>query len=272
MKKIIYCLSLFLVFARANGQSVDSLTVNYYENFPYAYSESGSLKGIEIDIVNEYVNWLKNKKNITVIVTYKAYSEFSNFYKSVKEGGAKTIGLGSVTNSSEREKEIIFSPPYLRNVAVLISSGSVPTVKNKNAIEVSKVFSGMNAFAVGGSSHISYLNAIKKNYLPTLNISTTSDQKKLLEGIISDQKTFGYVDIIAYWSFIKSYQGKYLKIQKAFNEPNEFLSFILPKKSVHAALVGEFFESGFGFTSTKTYYQLLEKYLGHEIIESVEIK
>ena len=62
------------------------------------------------------------------------------------------------------------------------------------------------------------------------------------------------------------------QIQKVFNEPKEYLGFIMPKNSMHGANINEFFESGFGFTSTKVYHQILEKYLGYEIIESVEIK
>jgi hypothetical protein len=46
----------------------------------------------------------------------------------------------------------------------------------------------------------------------------------------------------------------------------------MPKSGLHAQYLSEFFESGFGFTSTKTYHQLLEKYLGYEIIDLVEIK
>jgi len=272
MKKFIQTILILFAVVGTKAQSIDSLTINYYENFPYAYSEAGTLKGIEIDIVNEYVSWLKNKKNITVVVTYKPFKEFGEFYKSVKDGSSKTIGLGSVTNKIEREKEVLFSPPYLRNVAVLISSGAVPTVKVKNSDEAYRVFQGMNGLAVSGSNHVNYLKTMKDSFLPALTITTVSDQRKLLESIISDKKNFGYVDIIAYWSFVKSYQGKYLKIQKAFSETNEFLSFIMPKAGVHATHVGEFFESGFGFTSTKTYHQILEKYLGYEILESVEIK
>lgn len=104
-----------------------------------------------------------------------------------------------------------------------------------------------------------------------MNIQTTETQKQVLEGIVNDQTRFGYVDIVAYWSFLKT-TPKFLKIQKVFSEPREFLGFAMPKNSKHAGTIGEFFESGFGFTSTKKYQQILESYLGHEIIESVEIK
>lgn len=272
MKKLSLIIVLLFGITNLRSQVVDSLIINYYENFPYAYTEAGKLKGIEIDIIEEYVTWLKQKKNVTLVVVYNPYREFSSFYNSIKVGNSKTVGLGSVTASKDRQKEILFSPPYLQNVAVLITGGKVPTVQNKSKEEVSKTLGGLSAIVVSNSSHIKYLNEIKNLFVPTLKISFTETQNKVLEGIISGNSAFGYVDIVAYWSFLKANPSKFLKIQKVFTEPKEYLGFVMPNNSVHSVYINEFFESGFGFTSTKIYHQILEKYLGYEIIESVEIK
>lgn len=268
---LLFFVSLFII-GGIHAQAPDTLTINYYENYPYAYNEGSSLKGIEIDILSEYVLWLRQKKNISLIVNHKQFKEFSIFYSACKSGHSKVIGLGSVTANTEREKDVQFSPPYLQNVAVLVNDGRVATIKHKTAEEVTKVLGSLNAFVVNNSSHINYLNNIKKLYVPALKINFTETQTAVLEKIAADAKTFGYVDIVAYWSYLKMNPDKFLKIQKLFSEPREHFSFVMPKNSVHAAYINEFFESGFGFTSTKLYHQILEKYLGYEIIESVEIK
>jgi ABC-type amino acid transport substrate-binding protein len=270
-QKIIFIFALLLSFNSLISQT-DSLTIYYYDNYPYAFDDNGTIKGIEIDIIKEYTDWLKQKKSINVVVSYKAFKEFSGFYNGVKNGGSKVIGLGSVTINAEREKEIVFSSAYLNNTPVLITDGRVPTIKLKNTDEISKVLDGLNALVVNTSSHMKYINDIKKDYVPTLKISFKETQQSVLEGITNDAKIFGYADIIAYWSFLKKNPNRFLKIQKVFNQPSESLGFIMPKKNVNTLLINEFFESGFGFTSTKTYHQILEKYLGYEIIESVEIK
>lgn len=270
--KLDFLIVFFLVFTGAKAQSLDSLTVYYYENYPYAYMEGTKLKGIEIEIVDEYVNWLKQKKNIQTAINYKPYKEFSSFYASVKGGSPYVIGLGSVTISKTREKDVLFSPPYLQNLAVLITDGRVQTVREKTSLEVSKTLAGLSAVVVNNSSHINYLNDIKKLFVPALKIDYTETQSSVLENIATNMKIFGYVDIVAYWSYLKLNPNKFLKIQKVFNEPKESLGFVMPRISAHSPYINEFFESGFGFTSTKTYHQILEKYLGHEIIESVEIR
>jgi putative glutamine transport system substrate-binding protein len=278
MKNKIWLISGLMCITGIFFAQVDSLQVNYYENFPYAYKDGTTLKGIEIDIVAEYAAWLKQKKNINVKVNYTAYSEFGNFYNSVKNGNSKVIGLGSVTQNAEREKEVVFSPPYLENLAVLITDGSVPTIKSKDANGVSKILNGMTGIVVNKSNHVVYMNNIKKLYNQTphevadLLINTTEKQSTVIETISKDKKVFGYMDIVAYWAFVKANPTKFLKIHKVFTEAKEYLGFILPKKNEHEVYLNEFFESGFGFTSTKVYHQILEKYLGYEIIESVEIK
>jgi putative glutamine transport system substrate-binding protein len=270
MKKLI--LTLFVLFSFvANSQKADTLIVHYYENFPYAYTEAGKLKGIEIEIMEAYVSWSKSH-GMPLVVSYKPFKEFSAFYNSVKDGGANVVGLGSVTSNKEREQEVTFSAPYLQNVAVLITDGKVPTIKTRSADEVYKTLNGLNAITVNKSSHAMYLNGIKKEYMPNLKIEMTESQNQVLEKITGNPGYFGYVDIVAYWAYLKKNSSKFLKIQKVFNEPKEYLSFITPKKSDRINSINEFFESGFGFTSTKAYHQILEKYLGYEIIESVEIK
>ena len=264
-------LSCILLSLSGFSQNADSLILNYLENSPFCYSDGKKPKGIEAEIIEEYVNWLKTKKNITVVVTYNPFKEFDAFYTSTKTGSTKTMGMGSVTNNAAREKEILFSAPYLRNVALLITHGSVPTIKYKTKEDISKTLNGLSALTVNASSHAAYLNELKRNYLPLLKINFEESQAKLLETIASNNKVFGYADIIAYWSYLKNNTTSYLKIQKSFSETKEYFSFIMPKNSVHAALINEFFESGFGFTSTKTYHQILEKYLGYEILGSVEI-
>lgn len=275
--KLILLLILIISCGKSNAQ-VDSLTINYYENYPYAYNEGGALKGIEIDIIAEYVSWLKQKKNINAKVRYVPFSEFGIFYNSIKNAGRSVVGLGSVTYNVDREKEVSFSPPYLENIAVLITDGTVPTIKSKEGNNVATVLNGMTGLVVNKSNHVTYMNQLRKYYDQTprevsdLVINTTEKQSNVIDAIAKDKKIFGYVDIVAYWAYVKAHPTKFLKIQKEFTETKEYLGFIMPKKNIHSPYLSEFFESGFGFTSTKTYHQILEKYLGYEIIGSVEIK
>jgi len=271
MKNLVFAIALICMAGVMKAQKPDTLVINYYENAPFAYSESNVYKGIEADILREFTNWLQFKKNLNVVVVYKGYQDFSKFYNVIKMGGAKDIGVGTVARTADREKEVIFSPPYMRNVSVLVTTGSVPTVRSKTATDIAASLEKCAGVAVANSSHYKYMEGIRKNYIMGLKINTAETQIKVLDEVSANPNLFGYVDIVAYWSYMKS-SNKFLKMHKMMNESNEFLGFIMPKNSIYAALLNEFFEGGFGFTSTRAYHAILEKYLGYEIIEAVELR
>lgn len=257
----------------------DSINICYYQNYPYAYSEKidpvsgkSQVKGIEVEILEEYVTWLKQKKNITVKLQYWVFTDFSAFYSAVKNGRPSVVGLGSVTWQSQREKEVSFAPTHLMNQAVLITQVKQGSIKEENKEEINKTLGNLKAVTLMKSSHENYLMEIKANYLPDLKLVYTPKASAVLDSISSDKGYFGYSDIVTYWSYVKNNPQKSLKIQKALSTKKEELAFILPKINYHLAYLNEFFESGFGFTATKTYRQILEGYLGYEIIDYVEVK
>ena len=271
-KNTFIALFLMLLSFSIRAQKADTMRVYYYENYPYAYTEMGSIKGIELEIMDEFIAWMQKKKDLNIILVKRQYTDFNSFYNDVKSAKPGVIGMGSVSNSVDRETDVLFSPPYMKNVSVLICDGNVPSIKIKSAAEINYVFKDMEAFAVKNSSHEKYMNEIKIGFMPGLKINTTETQISVLNKIVNDKKNFGFVDIVAYWTYLKTNSNKYLKIQKVFNAQNEMFGFIMPKNSRYAVLINEFFESGFGFTATKKYRQILENYLGSEIIDDVEIK
>ena len=96
------------------SQSVDTLYINYFDNAPFASIDSGKTKGLEIDIVNEYLLWLKTTKKITLTPKFTGYKDFEKFYGSTKTGNKNTIVLGSVAINTERLKEVDFTFAYLK--------------------------------------------------------------------------------------------------------------------------------------------------------------
>jgi len=271
MKKLILSL-LIAISILANAQKLDTLNLYYLNNSPFAYEEKGQVVGIEADIIREYATWLKTKKNITVHLNFKGFTSFDELYTAVKKGGNKVIGLSSVTINEEREKDVDFSPAYLKNTTLLVTNGAAPTIKEKTPAEVAKALSNLSAVSIANSTYMTYLNELKKTYLPNLTINTVGKVADITEKIANNTNQFGYVDVVNFWYYIKNNNTKYLKIQKVFNNSSENFGFIMPKSGLNKNNIAEFFESGFGFTSTKAYHQILEKYLSYEVLQSVELE
>ena len=261
---IIACF-LSLNFFAQNG---DTLYINYFNQTPFVYSEAGLVKGIEIDIVNEYILWLKSKKKMNITLKQVGFTDFDSFYTATKKGNKNSLGLGSVTISQERAAEIDFSAPYLKNVAFCVTNGHAPDVKTKSSDEILRSLGSMNALTINNTSLNKYVMEIKKNYIPDLKISYKSDEIKILDEISKNVLAFGYIDAVGFWFYLKNNPGKFLKMQKILNQSKEELGFIMPKASQHKALFNEFFSA---FKVTPTYRGILEKYLGAYMTQNMAI-
>jgi hypothetical protein len=231
-------------------------------------ASNGGPKGVEGEIFDAFVSWLKNKKELQVQVNFKSHTDFDAFYQSVREGKDNVIGFGNATITEKRKKEVQFSPPYLKNISVLVTSGGVPTISKTE--EIKELLEGKKGISSLRSVHAMYLDEIREKHIPALGIEFVSDQNAIPRKISMDAQYFGYMDIISYWYYVKQ-SSSFLKFHRFMNRGDERMGFMLPLESALMPLVAEFFESGFGFTSTKSYKEILERYLGYEIMSTVEV-
>jgi len=225
-------------------------------------NDNGDLRGVEIDIVNEYALWLKTKKNMSLPLKYIMFNDFDKFYTTTKSASKSTIGLGSVTINNDRAKEVDFTPAYLKNVSFCITNGNAPEIKSKTSDEIVKVLGNMTALTLTNTTLNKYVNDIKKVYIKDLKITSKPSEIKILDEIARNVLYFGYVDAVGFWFYLKNNPQKFLKSQKILSQSNEELAFIVPKGSVHKALFIEFFNGPSGFKKSKAYRDILEKHLG----------
>jgi ABC-type amino acid transport substrate-binding protein len=271
LKTPIFISALLLNVLVCVAQKTDSLIVNYYAQSPFAENVNGEVVGVETEIVQEYVAWLKTKKSITTIVRYNKFTDFDKFYSTTKSASKNTIGLGSVTVNSERAKEVDFTSAYLKNVSFCVTNGNALDIKTKTRDEIVRVLGSMTALTLTNTTLNKYVNDIKKSYINDLKIINQESEKKILDEIARKVLFFGYVDAVGFWFYIKNNPQKFLKTQKVLSQSNEVFAFMLPKGSPHKVMFGEFFEGPNGFKNSKTYRDILEKYLGPYMTQTLAI-
>lgn len=269
--KLLLCSLLTLSGLLGIAQN-DTLLVCYYNQNPYAYAEGPAMKGLEIEIVQEYILWLQEKKNKTVSLKYFAYDSFEDFYFSFKRVNGNRIGLGSVTINPERTKDIDFTAPYLKDVALLITNGHCVDIKTKTAAEIMTALGSMTAVTMNNTSLNKYVLELKKEYLKNVSVSYEKDEKAILDDIHRNPLHFGYVNSVTFWYYLRKYPQKFLKMQRVLSKSTQQLGFMLPKESPHKASFDEFFAGPNGFKSTVKYRAILEKYLGTYMAETNAVK
>lgn len=255
-------------YAEAMNSKNAKLEVHYLQQFPLAYeNEQSQLTGIEVDLVMAFADWLMRVKGIKASFSFESHDNFAKVYEKVKASEAATIGLASAAITKERQKEVQFSPPYLRNASVMVSNIDVPTLRAYSDMPVS--FNNMTALVMRGTTLEAHLMDVKKKHFEKMRVSYVDHPKDIVRQIAATQNQyFGYVDLLTYWAVLKEAPSN-AKIHRAVTLDNQRFGVLLPLGSDWKKAWDEFMEGGFGFAATEAYYNILRKHLGYEVIESV---
>ena len=266
LRKLNYLLLLLFVSVAVFGQ--DSLIIHYQNRTPYAYAENATVRGIEVDIMNEYMLWLATKKKKSVGFRYVKHNDQASVIAAMKSGNPNHFGLISVTPSAELSREVDFTVPYLKHVAFCVSNGNAPEIKNKTKDDVVRALGAMTAITVTNTSLNYYVNDLKKAYINDLKVVAKPDDYLIMSEISKNVLFFGYVDAVHFQYFLKMNPTKVLKIQKPLTVSKDPFAFVLPKNSNHRLLFNEFFNA---FKTTPAYKAILEKHLGAYMAGNVSL-
>jgi hypothetical protein len=232
-------------------------------------SDSSGAKGLEIDILNEYALWLKTTKKQTFTINYMPVKDYNEVVTEIIKLNQNAIGAGGCISGFEKQPELVYTSPYLKNISFCITNGNAPDIKTKTRADVYPVLSSMTALTIQKSNLFNCTNDIKKQYVNNLKISFVNSQSEILNAISKNILMFGYVDAIEFWFFLKTNPYKFLKIQKSLDQIKENYSFLIGKNSEHKTLFNEFFAT---FKTGPKYRILLEKHLGGFMSQNMAIK
>src|SRR5882672_7583864 len=135
--------------AKKNGQCTLSLAYVQTPSFVYI-DNTGQLTGICVDIMNDFKAWVKENKKVTIESKFVGDgSSFRGMYDKVKVSKGGVVGMGNVTITDERKKEVKFSPPFITNFAILVTQSKVSTLSKLE--DMPKTFAGLTAYAAKGT-------------------------------------------------------------------------------------------------------------------------
>src|SRR6185369_16259816 len=106
------------------------ISLAYVESFGFVYKDNGNLTGICVDIMNDFIQYVNEKKKVKLTYDFVGDGEsFKGMYDKVKASSGGVFGLGNITITEERKREVKFSPPFITNLAFLITSNNVATLE-----------------------------------------------------------------------------------------------------------------------------------------------
>ena len=244
---ILCCGSLNIQAQKYSGDSWEkikssgsgTLACIYYESPGIIYKDlvTNKLKGLSVDIINDFVHYIKEKYSKTVNVVYVGQEQiFPEFLKHVNDS-PNLLGVCNVSITAARKKHYSFTPSFLKNIFVLVSHTSAPSITKLS--ELKNKFAGYKASMITGSIQLSIMQLIKEEHFPSLVIEKLPSSDEILEKISTNPKLFTLVD---YTQYIFAAKNK-LAIKRQSVKipvPEDELGFVMQKGSDWAPLWEEF--------------------------------
>jgi ABC-type amino acid transport substrate-binding protein len=258
-------------WASVKSKGAGTIALAYVETPSFAYKDdAGKLTGICFDIVNDFGKWLQENKHATI--TTKLVGDGSSFrgmYDKVKGSSGGVIGLGNVTITSERKKEVKFSPPIITNFAILITNSNIPTLAKLEDLPVT--FGSLIAYAAKGTTNEKRILELKQKYFPAMKIVSTTTSQETLEKVFSDPNGFAYLDLAFYLEAVQ--MKKNVKRHPVGDKAAEQFGLIMPGNSDWSPVMEEFFAANGGYLNSAQYKNILIRHLGEtgmKLMQSVK--
>ncbi len=230
------------------------------EGFAYVDSD-GRLTGVTVELVRDFADFVNEQHGVNLEVDFVEETDWRAFYRQVVEGGDGLIGFGNVTITEERRKELVFSPPYMTNIASLITHRDAPRLERLE--DLGRMFAGLTALAFEGTLHEERLRRLIREFGPGLEIRMAHTNDEILELTASGNQYFAYIDLYNYQRAAD--RGMPLQRHEAGDDPAEQFAYIMPLETSWAGLVEAYFRAEGGLTSTVRYREIMEAHLGEDL-------
>jgi ABC-type amino acid transport substrate-binding protein len=247
-------------WAKAKTANQGTISLSYVETPSFVYKDnSGKLTGICVDIMNDFVKYVQESKGVKLTSSFVGDgTTFKGMYDKVKASSGGVFGLGNITITEERKKEVKFSPPFITNFAILITHNEVATLAKLE--DLSNIFSKLTAHTAKGTLNEKRVADLKQKYFPTMKVNYTATSQETLEKIIADANGFGYLDLAFYLEAIQLHKS--LKRHPVGDQSAEKFGFIMPSNSDWGPVLDEFFKANGGYINSTQYKNILTKHLG----------
>lgn len=255
-------------WSSTKSSGTGTISLAFVETPSFVYKDgSGKLTGICVDIMNDFVKWVNETKGVSFNSKFVGEgTSFKGMYENVKSSKGGVFGLGNITITDERKKEVKFTPPIITNAAILITQSSVTTLGKLE--DLSTTFAGFTAYTAKGTLNEKRIAELKQKYYPGLKITQTTTSQEALEKIFSDPKGVAYLDMAFYLESVQL--KKNVKRHPVGDRAAEQFGIILPSGSDWGPVFDEFVKANGGYFNSKNYRASLVKHLGEAGIKLIQ--
>jgi ABC-type amino acid transport substrate-binding protein len=173
------------------------LTVVYSQQFGLIYKDKdGRIKGVCVDILSDFARFLKERHGKSLSIKYAAEVPAFSEFLATTQNTAHILGVTNTTITDERKKILKFSPAYMSNRQVMLTSNKAPSISSLKELPLK--FSDFSAQVIEGSTQIKYVEKIKTEHMPALKVTLAESGPDIIKNLSTNAKSFTIIDFTEY--------------------------------------------------------------------------
>lgn len=212
----------------------------HVNNAPFVYKnpDSEGAEGLEPDLLIEFSKFLQKKYGISLEIEWKKIPSFRQMLKATRMSKHGVFGMAGISITDERKKVYGFSPAYMPDIEIIISSQNVPLFSEISSFK-DKIPS-LKAITVKNTTYEANLKDLKKKFFPDLVYEFVADGSSVMDSCVQRNNLWGYVSLPSYIEALN--KGEKVERQHFFDVVREGVAIIYPLSSDWKEPIDEFFQ------------------------------
>jgi membrane-bound lytic murein transglycosylase MltF len=237
-----------------------TISVIYHSQSRLIYLEKNEMRGLYVDILNDFLTYVKDKYQVNLQVKYLGENPvFGELLKTI-ENSQNVLGLANVTINEERKKWLLFTPPFLNMPPVLVTHKNTNSITSPSQLNI---LSNYTAIVVRGSTYTGTIAKMNTDNNLQIKWENGESSDKILFKIHSQPKSFSVVDLIEYIGAVQKQLD--VKAHKVRIADSEQLGFIMSLKSDWQLIWEEFLTEE--YRQSPHYRKLIQDNLGQAFLK-----
>ena len=243
------------------------IEVYWYESRPFVYkNEMGRMEGIEVELIEEFKRYVKEKYRVNITVKWTEATDFGNTYATIRNSRQEGVfGVSAFSITPERQQEVGFTPPYMKDICVLISSQNIPIVKS--AEEFDALFSKLTAIAIKETTYEQDLQKLREEKNLSFPIHYIPSSENIVTSISDRNDSFAFIDLPIYLMMFSENPSIKVRRQNIFPIIRTGYGIIYPKTSDWAEPWNDYFADTKSKAKTE---QIIGHYIDRDLYLFVE--
>jgi signal transduction histidine kinase len=170
----------------------------WFESRPFIYRDTdGKMKGIEYELVEGFAAFIRQEYNVNLKIEWIEGRSFSDTYAAISnKNPSATFGLSAFSITTKRDETVDFSPPYMSDISVLITSDNIPILSNVDALH--EILPRLQAVTIRETTYEQELKRLRDDGRLGFTIDYIPSSENIMETIAARDSAFGFIDLPVY--------------------------------------------------------------------------